>query len=47
MPGRGRAGRDILRVADYVERFGWSVDPRRLARELWQEHVAEPELEAD
>ena len=38
--------RDIQRVADYFGRFGWSVDPRRLARELWHEHVAEPEPEA-
>jgi RIO kinase 1 len=37
--------RDIARVASYFERFGWSVDPRRLAHELWDKYIAEPEPE--
>ncbi len=35
--------RDLERVTQYFERQGWSVDPRRLARELWSKHVTEPE----
>lgn len=37
--------RDIVRVADYFARFGWSVDARQLARELWDRHIGELELE--
>ena len=37
--------RDVERVTQYFDRCGWSVDPRRLARELWLKHVAEPEPE--
>ena len=37
--------RDIQRVTAYFERFGWSVDPRQLARELWSRHVGDPDSE--
>jgi RIO kinase 1 len=38
--------RDIERVAGYFEHFGWSIEPRELARELWARHISEldPEL---
>jgi RIO kinase 1 len=39
--------RDLQRVTAYFERFGWAVDPRRLARELWEQLIAEPEPGAD
>jgi len=29
-------------VTQYFERVGFSVDPRRLAAELWSKHVPEP-----
>ncbi len=40
---RANFERDIERVARYFAGVGWSVDPLRLARELWAKHVAEPE----
>lgn len=39
---RGIFERDLERVTQYFERMGWSVDPRRLAAELWSKHVPEP-----
>jgi RIO kinase 1 len=37
--------RDLERVASYFERFGWRVEPRRLAHELWDKYIAEPDPE--
>jgi RIO kinase 1 len=34
-------GRDIERVTQYFEGAGWSVEPRRLARELWSKHISD------
>jgi RIO kinase 1 len=42
---RGIFERDIQRVGAYFERFGWSVDSRQLASELWSRHIAEPDNE--
>lgn len=39
--------RDIERVAAYFERFGWSVDARQLAGELWSRHIAEEDIAGD
>ncbi|MEY2936769.1 MAG: hypothetical protein RL033_7518 [Pseudomonadota bacterium] len=33
--------RDLTRVAEYFADAGWSVDPRRLAQELWAKHVGD------
>jgi RIO kinase 1 len=42
---RGIFERDIERVTQYFERVGWSVDPRRLAAELWSKYVPEPDAD--
>jgi RIO kinase 1 len=34
--------RDIERVTQYFAGMGFSVEPRKLARDLWSKHVAEP-----
>lgn len=38
---RGIFERDIERVTQYFDGAGWSVDPRRLARDLWAKHISE------